>query len=337
MTDRAAQIDGFLDASGWGHLQRDIVAGDASNRRYERVLGSDGRSAILMDAPPSRNESVMPFVQIADHLRNVGLSAPEIYARDVNTGLLLIEDFGDALFATLMESDPAREISLYRDAVDVLLHLHQTPAPDLAICDTKWLVDMLSPVFEWYAPEAEQRDIAVFLAVFEAFAEEVSAAPPVMILRDFHARNLMFLANRVGLQQTGILDFQDAMRGHPAYDLVSILQDARRDVSKDTEGLILAYMLENSAHDPKVFRRSYAVLGLQRNLRILGIFARLCLRDGKTHYVDLIPRVWGYVTRNLQHPDLSTLADPLNTLLPEPTSTFLEHMKRQCPLPPSLP
>ncbi len=333
MTDRQTQITAFLTDSGWGDCARSIVAGDASNRRYDRLIKPDGSRAILMDAPPDRGEDVRPFIAIAGHLRSIDLSAPEIYHQEVETGLLLIEDFGDALFADLMGGDAAQEIPLYRAATDVLIHLHQHPAPALPACDAAYLTTMVAPLFEWYAPDPDGME--AFAALFHPEAQRIARASQVMILRDYHAQNLMLLADRDGLARVGILDFQDAMVGHPAYDLVSILQDARRDVSPVIERAVIAYMLSHTGADPADFTASYAVLGLQRNLRILGIFARLCLRDGKAHYVDMIPRVWDYVQRNLAHPDLAPLADMLNARLPAPTPTFLESLKNRCPPSPS--
>jgi aminoglycoside/choline kinase family phosphotransferase len=336
MTQRAAEITRFLEATGWAQAARKPVAGDASARRYDRLTAADGNTAILMDAPPETGEDVRPFVAIADHLRTVALSAPEILHQDADAGLLLIEDFGDALFADLISDDPAREIPLYRAATDVLIHLRSAPNPDLPVCDARWLVDMIAPLFEWYAQAGDAAGQAAFAAEFQSFAEQAIAGDQVLILRDYHAQNLLMLSDRKGVKQVGLLDFQDALIGPRAYDLVSILQDARRDVSPEVEAEIISYLLAETGDDPRLFRTSYAILGLQRNLRILGIFARLCLRDGKAQYVDMIPRVWGYVQRNLAHPELAGLSALLTPLLPEPTPTFLEHLKRQCPHKPIL-
>jgi len=338
MTDRKAEIDRFLSTTQWAAAKRQVIAGDASNRRYLRLHQPDDTTAILMDAPPSAGETVLPFIQIADHLRAAGLSAPEILAQNLNDGFLILEDFGDALFADLMATDPSQEIPLYRAAADVLLHLHlQDPKHDLPHCGTSWLTSMIDPVFQWYAPEASAYDVAAFKALFRGLAEDVAAHPSVVILRDYHVQNLLLLPDRDGVKQVGILDFQDAMLGHPAYDLVSILQDARRDVSPDTEAAILNYFLTQTTTDEADFRKAYAVLGVQRNLRILGIFARLCLQDGKAQYVDFIPRVWRYVLRNLEHPALVDLAPHVTHLLPAPTHDFLEHMKSRCPTQSTLP
>ncbi len=329
---RAAQISEFLAQSGWAGAASQRVAGDASNRRYDRLTRTGGTTAILMDAPPGTGEDVRPFMRIADHLRAIGLSAPEIYHADPTSGLLLIEDFGDALFADLMSDDPAQQVPLYRAATDVLLHLKEHDAPKLNICDATWLIDMTQPFFEWYVGDPDKH--ASFAQVFGGFAKMAAEGPKVLMLRDYHAQNLLLLPDREGVQQVGILDFQDAMQAHPAYDLVSILQDARRDVSAEIEREILRYYTANSAVSDAEFRYAYAVLGVQRNLRILGIFARLCMRDGKAGYVDFIPRVWGYVQRNLAHPALAPLAAHLKPILPAPTPALLESMKAKCPSPP---
>lgn len=329
--DRQADITAFLDQCGWADARRLRVAGDASNRTYDRLTRTDGTSTILMDAPPNTGEDVRPFIAIADHLRSGGLSAPKIYHRDEAAGLLLIEDFGDALFADLMAQDPDQEIPLYQAAANVLLNLRDMPPPELTPCDADWLIDMLQPLFDWYAKGAEPDQIKAFKDGFRPLAIQAGTAPKITMLRDYHVQNLLLLPDRRGVRQVGILDFQDAMLAHPAYDLVSILQDARRDVSADVEQQIIGYYLSHSLIDADDFIACYAILGLQRNLRILGIFVRLCLHSGKAGYVDFIPRVWGYVMRNLAHPALSPLAPSLGAILPEPTPEFLEHLKRQCP------
>jgi len=330
MTQRTPLIETFLQNAGWSDATRKLLAGDASNRRYDRLRRTNGETAILMDAPPDRGEDVRPFFQVAEHLTANNLSAPQIYHIDSDHGLLLIEDLGDALFARLMATDPAQEHPLYRAATDVLVQLHAAPLPDLPICDADWLTEMAAPAFDFYAPDSGQGPNVAFAQAFHPLATALDAAPKVVILRDYHAENLLWLPQRAGAARVGLLDFQDALLGHPAYDLVSILQDARRDVSRVTEAKIIDYYLAQTGQDETAFRHAYALLGTQRNLRILGIFARLCLRDGKPHYVDLIPRVWQHLQHNLRHPALSTVADSIAGALPHPTPDFLEHLKSQC-------
>ena len=327
MTERAPLIEIFLEQAGWSNASRKLLAGDASNRRYDRLRRTNGETAILMDATPERGEDVRPFLHVAEHLTAIGLSAPQIFQADSDHGLLLIEDLGDALFARLMATDLSQETPLYRAAVDVLAQLHAAPLPELPICDANWLTEMAAPAFDFYAPDGGQ---TAFAQAFHPLATTLDAAPKVVILRDYHAENLLWLPQRSGAARVGLLDFQDALLGHPAYDLVSILQDARRDVPRAVEAQMIDYYVGQTGLDDVAFRSAYALLGAQRNLRILGIFARLCLRDGKPQYVNLIPRVWQHLQHNLRHPALSAVADSIAGVLPHPTPDFLEHLKSQC-------
>lgn len=323
MTLRDALKHRFVTDHGWGDAQMSFLAGDASSRSYDRLVQPDGTRAVLMDAPPDKGENTAPFVRIAAHLRNIGLSAPQIFAQDAEHGFLLIEDFGDALFARLMRDDPAREIPLYETAVDVLVHLHAAPVLEVPVCNADWLCDATSLAFDHYA----RTDAAPFLAAFRPLAERLDAVQKVLILRDYHAENLIYLPERTGPARAGLLDFQDALLGHPAYDLVSILQDARRDIAPATEAAMIAHYLRHTPQPEAEFKAAYAILGAQRNLRILGIFARLSAQDGKHHYLDYVPRVWGYLHRNLRHPALAEVASALRPILPEPTPAFIAHLR----------
>ena len=331
VTDRKAAALAFLADIGWKDAKRTLIAGDASNRRYDRICNADGSIAILMDAPPERGENVRPFVRVAQYLNANGLSAPEILAEDTEQGFLLIEDLGDALFARLMEkASPEQTRELYGAAVDVLIYLRKAPPLSLEVCDANWLIEMTDIVFEWYERTGNTATRAAFEEIFRPMATQLDAVQKGVILRDYHAENLIWLPDRDGVAKVGLLDFQDALLGHPAYDLVSILQDARRDVPQEIENAMIAYYLEATHMQPEGFRSAYALLGTQRNLRILGIFARLCLRDGKAHYVDFIPRVWRYLNRNLEVPALAPLREFVLSELPEPTPSFLEKLKSQC-------
>ena len=330
MRSRATQANEFIARSGWGQSRSTLLAGDASNRRYDRLTSPTGATVIFMDAPPNRGEDVRPFVRIAEYLLAIGLSAPKILNKDPDAGFLLIEDLGDALFARMMAADPKQESMLYRASTDVLIDLHRAGPLSLPICDAGWLTDMTEPAFEWYTGGSTDQIMQHFRDVFHPLAARLDMAQKVVILRDYHAENLLWLPERGGTENVGLLDFQDALLGHPAYDMVSILQDARRDVAPEIEAEMIGHYLNNTGADEAEFRAAYALLGVQRNLRILGIFARLCLRDGKPHYVDLIPRVWGYIVRNLTHPELAPLAAFIETALPYPTQDHLEHLKSQC-------
>ncbi len=328
MTPRTTAAQDFIKTAGWGTATQSLVAGDASNRRYDRLTQPDGTTAIFMDAPADKGEDVRPFVRIAKFLILNGLSAPRILAQDTENGFLIIEDLGDALFARLMVDTPDMTAPLYTAATDMLVALHNAPPLELPICNSDWLVSMTDLAFGWYAHD--ETAFAGFDALFRPLARRLDQAARVVILRDFHAENLLWLPDRKGVAQVGVLDFQDALLGHPAYDLVSILQDARRDVPPAIEADMIAHYTSVTGTKPDAFKNAYSVLGAQRNLRILGIFARLCLRDGKAHYVDYIPRVWGYLQRNLDHPDLAELATFLGKTLPYPSPDFLEDLKARC-------
>ncbi|MCR8825448.1 aminoglycoside phosphotransferase family protein [Pseudosulfitobacter koreensis] len=333
MTDRAGHMADFIAKAGWQSARRTTVAGDASNRRYDRLTEPEGGTAILMDAPPDKGEDVRPFVRIATFLRAQGLSAPAILAQDEAHGFLLLEDLGDDLFARVVQREPALELPLYQAATDVLIRLHSARPPALATYDADTMTPLAALAFDWYQAGAtgvtNHAAKSRFSAGFRAALAPLDGASPVLIQRDYHAENLLWLPDRDGTARVGLLDFQDAMAGHPAYDLVSILQDARRDVPADIEAQMIARYTDATGLDLTEFTRAYALLGLQRNLRILGVFARLCIRDGKAHYVDLIPRVWGHIQTNLNHPDAAPLVDLLAGL-PAPDAETLSRIKSQC-------
>jgi aminoglycoside/choline kinase family phosphotransferase len=330
MTDRAAASKSFVADAGWGTATRRFLAGDASDRSYDR-LTLNGRSAVLMDAPPGRGDDPADFIAIARHLATLGLSPPAIFAQDLTQGFLLIEDLGDAIFARVLPSQPALEVPLYAAATDVLLHLQAAPAPkalpDLSAQD--W-ASAAAFAIDWYrfAVTGQKTDPARFVATLTALMRQFADGPRVLILRDYHAENLLWLPDRQGLARVGLLDFQLAQLGQPGYDLVSLMQDARRDVPETIETEMIARFTAGTGQ--MGFDASYAVLGAQRALRILGIFTRLCLVSGKAHYVGLIPRVWGQLQRNLAHPALAPFAEICAKLLPEPTPEALERIHARC-------
>jgi len=194
---------------------------------------------------------------------------------------------------------------------------------------------MAALAYTWYAKCTRVADYksqaTKFKTTFATILDEHTSASQVLIQRDYHAENLLWLPDRSGIAQVGLLDFQDAMIGHMAYDLVSVLQDARRDVSLKVEAEMIAHYCAETGTDEAGFRTSYSVLGLQRNLRILGVFTRLCVRDGKAHYVDFIPRVWGFILRNMDNPALAPVAQMIHHDLPKPTEDTLDRIKAQCP------
>jgi aminoglycoside/choline kinase family phosphotransferase len=334
MTDRAALLTDFIQHAGWADARRKTVAGDASNRRYERLVQPDGTRVILMDAPSEKGEDVRPFISVAEHLRAIGLSAPEIFARDEVHGFLLIEDLGDDLYKQVIARDPSLEEPLYAASVDVLTVLHAAPLPPLAPYDTNTMTKFAARAYEWYLfgitgiqDTAEQAEFERLMADLLAQLEH---AKQVLIQRDYHAENLLWLPDRQGAARVGLLDFQDAMSGHAAYDLVSVLQDARRDVPPAIEAAMIDRYLNQNPQDAASFRAAFAILGLQRNLRIVGAFAKLCIEAGKPRYLDLIPRVWEFIERNLAHPALSPIAPHISATLPVPDPEILAALKSKC-------
>jgi aminoglycoside/choline kinase family phosphotransferase len=302
-----ADAPAFLAAHGWSGAEILPLAGDASFRRYFRVRAEGGRSAVLMDAPPA-HEDVGPFLAVAGHLLDRGFAPPRPLAIDRDKGLLLLEDFGDDRVGPLLAREPGREQAIYENAVDILVRLVAAPAPaDLPPYGEEAMRREVGLFVEWYAQALGLKvdEGGYFQAWQDTWGSILDrvAKQPVLVLRDYHADNLMVLEDRDDL---GLLDFQDALAGHPAYDLVSLLQDARRDVAPALEEEMIARFVEGAGiTDPQGFRADYEILGAQRNSKILGIFTRLWKRDGKAHYLPLQPRVWSYLERNLAHPALA--------------------------------
>ncbi len=293
----------FLDAHGWGGAAILPVAGDASFRRYFRAV--DGaRAAILMDAPPP-HEDPRSFISVAGWLVERGFAAPEILATDLTQGLVLLEDFGDDRLCEAANAAPDREAALYEPAIDLLVALAKHSAGPLPPYDHAVLTREAALFVDWYCPAVGiEPDMDGWDAAWDAVLDHGIAAEPVTVLRDYHAENLMLVGADKSL---GLLDFQDALAGHPAYDLVSLLQDARRDVDPAVEAAMLArYQAATGADD--AFLRAYHVLGAQRNAKILGIFTRLWKRDGKPRYPTLCPRVWTYLERDLAQPVMAPVA-----------------------------
>ena len=295
----------FLANAGWAGARIEPLAGDASFRRYFRVIG-DTATAVLMDAPPP-HEDPRPFVAVAEWLASVGLSAPDILARDLDKGLLLLGDFGDWRLREFLDQDPSRETELYELATDVLVHLHRhPPMPGLPVHGLDQWLEELQLFPAWYcaalgiAVDADAYRKA-WIEVLEPVADD--GLGPVTVLRDYHAENVMLVRERSGVAHFGLLDFQDALSGHPAYDLASVLEDARRDVPPAVEQVMLDRYVAATGHD-HLFERAYWALAAQRNTRILGVFTRLWKRDNKPHYRRFQPRMWGLLERDLSQPGL---------------------------------
>ncbi len=295
----------FLAAHGWAGARIEPLAGDASFRRYFRVIG-EARQAVLMDAPPPHEDPRL-FVAVAEWLASVGLSAPDILARDLDKGLLLLADFGDARLRETLDTDPARERELYELATDVLIHLHlHPPMAGLPVHGLDQWIEEVAFFTDWYCPALGLTvDTAAYRAAWQAVLASVAGdgLGPVTVLRDYHAENVMLVADRDGVAHFGLLDFQDALSGHPAYDLVSVLEDARRDVPPELERAMIDRYAAATGQDER-FERAYWALAAQRNARILGVFTRLWKRDGKPHYRAFQPRMWGLLDRDLDRPGL---------------------------------
>jgi aminoglycoside/choline kinase family phosphotransferase len=323
---RSDLIDSFLHNAGWGDAARQALGGDASRRHYTR-LSRGASQAMLMDAPPNAGEDIRPFMAVADLLERAGLRPPARLAWDAENGFLLLEDLGDALFARVLEQTPDQEHVLYTAALDALVVLHQHPIPADWPDYRPQMAGLAALAAEWYAPG----DQAQLTTLMQKALMPLATDPPVLILRDYHAENLIWRPDAPGAQRVGQLDFQDAMLGHPLYDVVSLLQDARRDVNQMTAKQGLAHFIKTAPTpiaDPEL---AYAVLGAQRNLRILGVFARLCIRDGKPGYLPMIPRVWAHLQSCLAHPHLSDLSDWVAQNLPAPDATHLAALEAKCP------
>ncbi len=350
--ERIAAIRSFLEATGYVEAERKRIQGDASTRSYERLRLGDIH-AILMnaprrpDGPPVRDgkpysriahlaEDVMPFVAVANGLRQLGFSAPRILEADLEEGLLIVEDLGSE---TIVEGSPPAPIEeRYAAAVDVLVALHNHRLSDvlpvaphvehrLPKYDMGALLIEAELLLDWYLPRlgapVSETARASYVALWREALAAVIDTNPTWVLRDYHSPNLMWLPDRTDIAQIGLLDFQDAVMGPAAYDVASILQDARVDVPEKIEVTLLGRYVRarresDSQFDPAAFVRSYSALSAQRASKILGIFARLDKRDGKPQYVRHIPRVWSYLQRSLAHPSLAALSAWYRANVPAP-------------------
>jgi hypothetical protein len=344
--DRNAALARLLDATGFSAAARAPFPGDASTRRYERLILPD-RTAILMDAPRS-NESppcapgateeeriaagwnavsrlaasrVEAFVAVADHLNGLGLSSPLIHGVDTPAGYAVIEDLGDNLFTCAIESGED-EIQLYCAAADVLAQVHAAPIPDampgpagdwpLLDYDALALAANADLFVDWAPQHAEGIRVdaaarARWERIRDGLIDQAMGMTRAFTIRDYHAENLLWLPERDGAARVGLLDFQDAVRGWPAWDFAMLLQDARRDVSALAAEAAIQRYLRRTGMEEGVFRHQLAILGALNALRIIGIFCRLIERDGKSRYGQFLPREWGHLAANLRHPELAEM------------------------------
>jgi N-acetylmuramate 1-kinase len=350
--ERLAALRDFLDRSDFGDAERERLAGDASTRAYERLTLGDRRVVLMNsprhpDGPPVRigrsysaiahlAEDVKPFVALARGLHERGFSAPVIHAADLEQGFLILEDLGGD---GVTEGDPPVPIGhRYQAAVDTLIALHKLPLPDtlpvdppiehrIPVYDLDALLIEVELLIDWYLPyrgaPLEPADREAYLALWRETLDPVLDVEPTWVLRDFHSPNLLWLPDRTGTARVGLLDFQDALMGPAAYDLASLLQDARIDVPEEIEIELLGrYARARRAADPAFdvagFVQVYSTLAAQRASKILGIFARLDQRDGKPQYLRHLPRVWRYLQRSLAHAALEPLEDWYQVNVPPP-------------------
>ena len=297
----------FLNTAGWGNATSKPLTGDASARKYFR-LQKDKQSAVLMDAS-SVLESVAPFIQISQHLHQLGFSVPAILARDEKKGLLLLEDFGDATFTRLLDN-PCEPEKFYTLATDVLIALHRHPEAiptGLRTYHPEKMLEDIGLFLEWRTPTISETGKAEFKTVWREVLSVAHQVPASLLLRDYHVANLMLLPEREGVRQAGLLDFQDAYQGPITYDLMSLLEDARRDVPDELrEKMIARYLARFPALDRTTFETSLAILAALRHTRVLAIFEKLSRHEGKHDYKKLhSPRVERLLQRALRHPMLA--------------------------------
>jgi tRNA threonylcarbamoyl adenosine modification protein YjeE len=352
VVERLRALRQFLDDAGHASSKRERMAGDASTRSYARLIRDDD-VFILMNSPKRPDgpaiydgkpysaavhlaEDVKPFVAICNGLRTRGFSAPAIHHADLDAGFLVTEDFGTI---GVIEGDPPRPIAArYEAATDLLAALHREPLPatlpltpqltyTIPVFDTDALLTEASLMLDWYLPDRGAEATSDLRAEFNLMWRDLlagpAAAPKTWALRDFHSPNLVWIAERQGIARLGLIDFQDTVLGSPAYDLASLLQDARIDVPEQLElALLMQYIKARRAaddsFDPAGFAEFYAIMSAQRNTKLLGIFARLNRRDGKPQYLRHQPRIWTYLNRSLAHPALSRIREWYAANVPPP-------------------
>ncbi|MBV8927096.1 MAG: tRNA (adenosine(37)-N6)-threonylcarbamoyltransferase complex ATPase subunit type 1 TsaE [Bradyrhizobium sp.] len=352
VVERLQALRQFLAEAGFLDARRKRMPGDASTRSYARLMQGDG-AFILMNSPKKPDgpaiydgksysaavhlaEDVKAFVAIDNGLRGRGFSAPEIHHGDLESGFLITEDFGSD---PVIEGDPPLPIlERYEAATDMLAALHREAMPEtlplvapaeyrIPVFDIEaWLVE-IGLMVEWYLPDRgaplDEQLRTEFVAMWRDLLEKPAAAPKTWVIRDFHSPNLIWLGDRAGISRVGVIDFQDAVLGPAAYDVVSLLQDARIDVPELTELTLFSRYVRarreaDSNFDAADFAATYAIMSAQRNTRLLGTFARLNRRDGKPQYLKHQPRIWTYLNRSLAHPALALLRDWYAANVPAP-------------------
>ncbi len=326
----------FLNTCNLGKISITKLAADASYRRYERIQ-NDQQSLILMDAPPEK-EKTEPFINVANFLINNGLSAPKIIKSDIKNGFLLLEDFGDYTYSKILSKNSQliniTETELYENAIDSLVHLHSLPYEQsgLSNYDDATLIKESLKFIDWYVTviNGEKLSKSVceeYVIILKHLISTTKSIPKVVVLRDYHADNLMFLADRSGVCRTGLLDFQDAVIGSAAYDLVSLLEDARRDVNPQLADQLISRYLKSCPHiNRKDFQAAYSIFGIQRNLKIVGFCAEQAAKNKNPYYLSLLPRVWRHIDCDLKHPLLLPMKNWLTKVIPTQMKKYEPHI-----------
>lgn len=312
MDNRDALLTQALEGSKWQNWHRSVIRADASSRRYFRLIGTSGATEILVDAPPDR-EDFRRFLSIAELLKNAGLCVPEAKMQNFENGVFVVSDLGKDTVAAHQAVSQESDTDILNAVLELLLQIRQIQATDLAKLDAETAINMLGPLYENYEAEAPNKMRNAMTWAFETFVSKGL----VLCLRDFHGENLIWRQGKSGYDQLGLLDFQDALLAPEGYDLASYTRDARRDVPRAQQRYLEEAFAGRLGFDKQTFQLQVAVLSIQRNLRILGIFARL-ITAGKTKYSDYMQRVWDYIMTDLENPELSDLATVLKQNVPPP-------------------
>lgn len=315
----------FLASQSLAAAPISLLAGDASFRKYWRISTAN-TSLVLMDAPPE-HEDVRPFIHVAALLKEAGVRVPDIFAANEEHGFLLLEDLGDDSFSRVLRADHTQERTCYHAAVDALVQLRHASVQAMQLFPLKPYDEAVylreaALLAEWFMPQhvglaAARSWREEYLGIWKEILHENMLAQSVIVHRDYHADNLLWLPQAQAIQRVAMLDFQDALAGDAAYDMVSLLEDARRDVAEATVASAIARYCETTGEVPEEFMRRYAIMGAQRNCKIIGIFTRLAVRDSKPHYLELLPRVWAHLSRDLAHPALAALRQFLDASITE--------------------
>ena len=327
---REEQIKELLRKNNLLCAPTEKITSDASNRKYLR-LTKGNKTVILMDSNPKKNEPVNNFIYFTNFLRKHHFSAPKIYDSDIPNGLLLLEDLGARNFADILKVKPKVETNIYREAVNQLIMIQSKDTPKQAKpYSTEILIEEALLFTEWYLGETNSSRLSTqFTSLLTPLLKKIDQTKPTLVLRDFHAENLIWMNSRKNFKRVGLLDYQDALIGHPAYDIASLLKDARRDVSIEVRDIMTNHYLEKTKHNKDLFLRDYSILSAQRNLKIIGIFSRLSIRDKKKNYVKLIPRVWKNLENDFMHPDLKNLSKFINAVAPYPNVKILKNLSQE--------